>query len=176
MTDRVELDRWLDDALADYVNVEPRPGLENRIVARVASETNSRKTIPRWSIAMGAATLAILLLSLCPAFQTVPAPHVIWSVAVPPPMRAPASESVSRRASLKSKNVVIARSYSGPKLDRFPSQSPLTEQELTLVQFAQNFPQRAALVAQAQTDLQRENEKEMSKSWPAEAANTSKQD
>jgi len=176
MSDPFEVDRWLDDALSEYANVEPRPGLENRMIGRMASETSSRKTIRWWSFAMGAAMLALLLLWLRPALQTVPAPHVQWSVVLPPPIQPSAPRNLSHRAIAKFQNVVVGRSSSGPKLDRFPSQSPLTEQERTLIRFAQNFPQRAILLAQAETDLQREDEKEMSKPWPAEAANNSKQE
>jgi hypothetical protein len=41
---------------------------------------------------------------------------------------------------------------SAPKLDQFPSPQPLSEQEKILAHYVTNYPQHAALIAQARTD------------------------
>ncbi len=57
-----EVDRWLDAALSQYGNVEPRAGLESRVLANLQSASR-RRTTPHgwwWALGMIAATLAIV--------------------------------------------------------------------------------------------------------------------
>lgn len=48
-----------------------------------------------------------------------------------------------------------------PKLEQFPSPSPLSAEEIALARYARNFPKEAQLVAQAQREFELETEKEM---------------
>jgi hypothetical protein len=48
-----------------------------------------------------------------------------------------------------------------PKLERFPSPQPLTQEELALVRYVQSFPQEATLIAQAQEEFELETQKLM---------------
>ena len=48
MEARNRIDEWLDKGLAEYGNVEPRAGLENRILANLSAEQNLRADRCRW--------------------------------------------------------------------------------------------------------------------------------
>jgi hypothetical protein len=59
--DRGRLDRGLDQALGEYGNAKPRPGLETRILARLEAETD-QVAAPRsrwWALGAAAATAVI---------------------------------------------------------------------------------------------------------------------
>ena len=160
-----ELDRWLDEALRDYANIEPRAGLENRTLARVASE--KRVAVRWWAFAMSLAALALVFfLWLRPQLEIVPAPEVRWAVEFPPlfPVQRTTSAKVAVRAHTP---LVQHRAASPVKKEHFPSPSPLTEQEQMLARFAQDFPHRAAVVAQAQAELYKQDQQEMARPWPA---------
>ena len=57
------------------------------------------------------------------------------------------------RSAPKIKAVDLA---SEPRLEQFPSPSPLSEEEKLLKEFVRNSPQEAVLVAQAQAERQKE--------------------
>jgi len=171
MKDPQEIDRWLDEALTHYASAEPRPGLENRTLARLASETRAPGNIHWWAFALGTAALAVLLLLwLRPALQTVPPPDVRWTAEVRPPMALTLATSSSAGAGRleQPRSVATARYQGGvqPKRERFPSPSPLTQQEKMLARFVRDFPQKAAVVAQLQTELYQQDQKEMASPWP----------
>lgn len=156
-----EIDRWLDEALANYADVEPRAGLENRTLARLASER--RGTMRWWALAMSVAAMAVLvLLWLHPRMEIVPAPDVRWTAELAPRVPIQRTPSERPRASL-------GRYWhrTEAKRERFPSPAPLTDQEKMLARFVQDFPQRASLMAQVQTDLYKQDQKEMARPWPA---------
>ncbi|HKS74708.1 MAG TPA: hypothetical protein VJQ82_16005 [Terriglobales bacterium] len=156
-----ELDRWLDEALGDYADVEPRAGLENRMLARLASE--KRRTVRWWGFALSMAVLAIVVfLWLRPQLESVPAPEVRWTAELPPPL--PIERTISERQHVPPEH---SRHAAHAKRERFPSPSPLTEQEKLLARFVQQFPQRAALIARAQTELYKQDQEEMARPWPA---------
>jgi len=48
-----------------------------------------------------------------------------------------------------------------PKLDQFPSPRPLSEQELALARYVNEFPQEAMLIARAQEEYEKEIQREM---------------
>jgi hypothetical protein len=54
-----------------------------------------------------------------------------------------------------------------PKMEQFPAPSPLTDQEKMLARYVRNFPERAALMARAQTELRKRDELEMAAPFPA---------
>jgi hypothetical protein len=57
-----------------------------------------------------------------------------------------------------------------PKRAQFPSPLPLTDQEKMLALYVRNFPEKAALMARAQTELHRQDELEMAAPWPVPKA------
>lgn len=163
-----DLDHTLDAALAKYAAVEPRVGLEDRVLARLHSEPSrsSRRIWFQWGLAGAAA--AILFVGLLAwrstrvahpvianhppaAIQqqsipgTNPAPRVKDDVATA--KHAPSPKPAARRAPA---STAVAAS---PKLDQFPSPQPLSTEEIALARYVKNFPKEARLVAQAQEDF-----------------------
>jgi len=172
MREHQEIDQWLDESLSRYADAEPRPGLESRVLARLAAEQPAPRTISWWALAFGTAALAgLLLLWLRPAFQPVPAPGMRWTAELPP-VPLSLQHTTSPTAAVRSERprgirVALAQQGAEAKRECFPSPSPLSEQEKMLARFVENFPRKAALVAQTQTELYQQDQKEMAGPWPA---------
>ena len=171
-----ELDRLLDATLAKYADIEPRAGLEDRILAHLHTEPlrPPRHGWLQWGLAgavAGIAVVTILVWSpshvphpvianhpqatiLRPATREgKPAPHATNEIAAAKHASMP--KAVARRAPAST----AVAAY--PKLDQFPSPQPLTAEEIALAKYAKNFPKEARLVAQAQEDFELEAQKEM---------------
>lgn len=171
-----KLDRMLDATLAKYAAVEPRAGLEERILShlRAGPLRPPRHRWLQWGLASAVAMIAVVavlawiprqiphfpIASHPPATiprpatqETKPAPHATDEVAAV--KRASVPKPVARRAPT---TTAVAR-Y--PKLDQFPSPQPLTAEEIVLAQYVKNFPQEAQLVAQAQEEFALETQKVM---------------
>jgi len=167
--DNDRFDQWLDSALKEYGNAEPRAGLEGRIMANL--EPRSRSFVRRgW-------TFAIASIAACAVFFTVsriesPRPTPIDLVPVPSSI----SESVVQMSNANSfpsaKRTALpkvrrrtrsaARLSATRRLDHFPSPRPLTDRELALAKYAQNFPKEAGLIAQEQQTFEEEMQREQS--------------
>lgn len=169
-----DFDRLLDTALAQYTRAEPRPGLEDRILANLHSSAVpvEHHSWWRWGIATALAgvllALAIGLSSPKPhspsAYRTTPAqlnPSVESQRLGPDPgvgvRQAPIDISAASAITLRRK----PRLPGNPKLDQFPSPQPLSKEEIALAQYVNNFPKEAQLVADAQMQFEIETEKEM---------------
>ena len=164
-------DRGLDAALAQYTAVEPRAGLEERILANL--EARNRAPVARWW-AWPAVVAVVMLIAFSLAWrladvrrgpvarQTSPATQngglnrtpVQSAGSVPQvPSSHSASVKISHRKDAHSPVVVAAV----PHLSQFPSPRPLSEQEQILASYVANYPQHAALLAQAHAeDLRRD--------------------
>jgi hypothetical protein len=162
-----ELAQKLDAALAKYAAVEPRAGLEDRILTNLRTK---REDLPyqassRWSWAVAAAVLIIgalfawrliwpsrLQVSNHPAAaqhdSLKPAPQIASNAVGPKLM--PRHGKTSKKPSHE------ATAETNPKLDVFPSPQPLSEEELALAQYVRNFPSDAKSVAQAQEASEKE--------------------
>lgn len=171
-----DLDKLLDSALAEYSSVEPRPGLETRILAnvRAASKTASLPWKWRWLWAGTAAALAILLMVLFAGRRSVaPAPgdNVVQKklpaeqpnpgTGKSSPRRTP---EVSGPAPSDQENRVAAqRKMRGrphpetvalklePRRAVFPTPAPLSEQEKLLLSYYAQTP-REELIAQSRPE------------------------
>lgn len=161
------LERELDAALARYVAVEPRHGLEQRVLANLhAREGRTRRFGWLHWVAVGfaLASLATLLIwaggrqsiSLNPSSQ--PAQHEMASTGTRVRVSAAAGTPSGRNRmnDRTRRGYLTGRSAWGsadaiPKLAQFPAPQPLTEQEKLLIEFVNRDPQEAALVAQIQT-------------------------
>jgi hypothetical protein len=176
-----ELDSTLDAALANYAAVEPRAGLENRVLSNLRAE---RSPVPdragwRWSVAgaLIAVALALAWRSGKPSHpvasnRSLTAPQVSKEPAAP--RVATGGEKQTRGNRARSPELAVMRrptidrappkavAAALPKLDQFPSPRPLSEQEKILASYIEQFPERAILLARARTlELQRDQLEEM---------------
>lgn len=167
--ERDNLDRTLDAALAKYAWVEPREGLDERILAnvRAAGIRAAQRALWSWGFAVLAAVLAIAAVGVWKWNKPTQTP-----IAIQPstPKQAPVApdlahgdgntvppRSLPRRTARHQpeQKTVVAN----PKLDVFPSPLPLNEQERILASYVSQYPQHAALVAEARMDdLRQETE------------------
>lgn len=195
-----EVEKWIDEGLAQYAKAEPRAGLEGRVLAQImearreAQERSSGRL--RWwgALAFGTAAALLLALALLGRFnqRTIPQTPVA-KVAVPPQ----ASKSVASAAgqgtglpgvmsfksglskltpgkSERGKRGGAAQSNATPKLEQFPSAAPLSEQERMLALYVSQFPDRATLMARAQTELHEQDELEMAAPWPTKVGGSTR--
>ena len=175
---RDELDHKLDVALARYAAVEPRTGLEDRILANIRA---ARAPVPdrawwRWGLAGALAAMVTVALALTLKSGRQSRPVVAnHSSATTQGSKEPAilvvsgaggnqhplhaSNSAKKRTTnhIRRETIVAAN----PKLDRFPSPQPLSEQELALARYVSEFPQEATLIARTQAEFENEIRQKM---------------
>lgn len=166
--DKDEFDDLLDGALKRYGEAEPRAGIEGRVLARI-TESRVRRN-KAWVWALGAAAVSCLVITIAlvgnqfwtkaPTVRRNPIAAVahksdeLASATVP----AHRQESSIRRHhhSLQVRTNVPFLAADTPRLDRFPSPQPLSEQERLLKMYVTNFPQQAALIARQQSAWEKE--------------------
>jgi hypothetical protein len=164
-----QLDRELDAALAKYAAIEPRAGLEERVLSNLQAEREHLqgrswlRSIWKWSAAAAFAVAVVVVALLWrsekpthpltathPPIATrdaqTPERSVVLSGGqqVPPATPHPAMMHVTHRA----RPQVAA----APKLDQFPSPQPLTEQEQILADYVTHFHHQAVLVARVRNE------------------------
>ncbi len=169
------VDEQLNAALKEYGAIEPRPGLENRILAnlRGASKQEAARTWRWWPVLAAVASMlligtAILLKTRphSPASELATGIRSVAPAATPEPKASGNQGRVltaSRPHPLETQVVAFA-----PRLEQFPSPEPLSEQEEFLARYVEQFPHEAALVARAQTQLMKQEMIELE--LPPEAA------
>lgn len=161
-------DRLLDAALKHHSSVEPRAGLDARVLANLRAEHGRLGS--RVSLWVSLAAMAVLGVVAATIFM-VRRPNVeLRIVATRPATRAIAKEAITGFTELKRGSVrgrphifaterphAIASAVSlgdnGPKLEQFPSPRPLSKQEEMLARYVQERPQEARLIARAQAEL-----------------------
>jgi len=166
MTDekQKELDRELDTALAKYAAVEPRVGLEERVLAslRAGQAQVPERVWWRWSVAGALAAIIVVALALASRSSRPHAPvianhHPAPAASVEPSgTRASSSGSAIPRTPVRPPRK--AEMAANPRLDQFPSPRALSEQEKLLVRYVREFPEEAVLIAQAQAESEKEIE------------------
>jgi len=190
-----ELDRMLDAALAKYATVEPRAGLEGRVLANLQAERDRVPNRAWWRgiVAVAGALAALVVVALALAWragkpshpavanQSSTAPEVSTTPIVTtgggnqvPANQARPQERVAMRraAAYHPQPKVVA---SNPKLDQFPSPRPLSEQEKILENYVTNYPEHAALIARARAQELRRDAAEEMNTGEAGSANGSQQ-
>jgi hypothetical protein len=172
--ERDALDRELDAALAKYVAVEPRMGLEERVLTHLRAERGTAApTWWQWPAIVALASAVAIVLGVSLLWKSAkPAPEV--AVHHPPTVvqsgpQSPKNTPNPARLSSTMKKVITrdrrrqSIAVAGPKLEQFPSPRPLSEQEKILERYVTNDLQQATLIARARTEaLGRDAAEEMS--------------
>lgn len=149
MADRDPLDQMLDAALSTYA--DPGPNLAPRILAQVSAHSAARSRRHRWPWAASLATAAACLLLFVAVPRHTPFPHTEprqhAAVKPLPPLptnSAPVVETRPVRATAARPHRAAARalavSAALPKLDIFPSPSPLSAEERALARVVEQSP------------------------------------
>lgn len=188
------LDRDLNATLAKYAAVEPRRGLEDRVLANLRAEREhiTDRSPSRWSIVpIALAIVAVIIVAVALPWRSdrprdsMTANHASTGTpnarsgpslaangranSASPPVPAPTVRRVTHRVH---PTTVAATPF---KLDQFPSPQPLTEQELALAHYVTQFPQDATLIAQAQEQFEKEIQQATKDAHPEIEDNSSDQ-
>jgi hypothetical protein len=173
------LERELDMALAKYAAVEPRAGLEGRILANLKAEQEQAAARAWWNWPRAAAVVGAVVMIVAALLVWRP-----WNPGRDTASRHPSnrvqegprpqtgssagSERVRQEAVIPERRkrnhssrvpVVVAAE---PRLEQFPSPRPLSDQEKILASYVARYPEHAALVAQARAEaLRRDAEEEL---------------
>ncbi len=168
-TNQDEFDRELDAALAQFAAVEPRAGLEERVLSNLrsaAAEAAAGEAQDRrwWWWTLAAALTAMIMVALTLAWRpekpsgkpSVVAQHPGGTMQNAPPAETklvsaargnlvpPHSAQTAHRSWHSTPSVVAADS---PKLDQFPSPQPLSAQEKILADYVRQFRDQAVQIA-----------------------------
>jgi hypothetical protein len=171
-----QLDHVIDAALTKYAAVEPRTGLEERVLANLRAEQTTARARTWWRWGMAGALAAIIAIMSALAWRSGRPSHAV--IASHPPATTQAStivvtqagsESVSPpRAPARVRGTVTHRAQpeataaAYPKLDQFPSPQPMSEQEKLLTSYIARSRDQAVLVARARTEeLQRDQQEKL---------------
>lgn len=164
-----ELDSALDAALAKYAAAEPRVGLEERILANLRTVETRAGDRVWWSWGIATALAFVLVVAAALAWRWSMHPPIVKQPPVPTsPVSTEAKhhernpgispeKAMRRKVRHPMEHGVLAAK---PKLDVFPSPLPLSEQEKILAIYVAQYPEHAALVAEARMDALRQQDEE----------------
>ncbi len=161
------LDQALDRALAKYAAVEPRAGLEGRILANLAAQ---RATSNRawWAWGLAAALAAIVLVAIAIPWREGRTTTPILVEQKSAPGQSPQAITTAAAGHAPARVVPIHKAVkraqipANPKLDVFPSPRPLSKQEEMLANYVDRFHHEAVLVARARSEMDlQEREREL---------------
>jgi hypothetical protein len=183
-----DVETWLESALGQYAKAEPRAGLETRILANLQAERRRLAERKRWWWASAGTMAAAAAIAFAvwlghssnthtPNETKTMATHdvgretgsIVSPVVHPLTHRATKDGVVTGLCPVQARRGAIHQSAT-PRLDQFPAPTPLSDQEKLLARYVEQFPQRAAQIARAQTDLRQQTELEMAAPWPSNAA------
>jgi hypothetical protein len=170
-----DLDRWLDGALPQYGEAEPRPGLEGRLLVNLKAEAERRRVSSPWLWIVAATSAAVLLTAvwLGIGHRGPRTPEIIANRSVSTNKSVGPAQEMSKFASERPRTTpeptrtrrstagrvhtaVVAASVSEPRLNQFPSSHTLSREELLFVRYAQDFPREAILLAKEQRTFEEE--------------------
>ena len=166
--DRDQFDDLLDGALKRYGEVEPRVGLQGRVLTRLAAHGNRMGHRSIWALASVVATVAIgvgiwfeMHRQPPPSFaahETGVQSAVQKLEAVQSPRVVPPEPNV-----VKTRANIVRRSHATKenerRLPQFPSNNVLNQQELAIAQYVKQFPEQAMLIAKEQQAFEDETRK-----------------
>lgn len=164
------LDQWLDRALQQYGDIEPRAGLEMRILANLASEERKQVQRRAWIAASVCAAVAVIV-----AAVPIVGFHLHQSGVAKVPVSAAALAAThnsgdqhslvakvvkppARQRRNRGTRAAVSSMLPAPMLPQFPSRRPLSEQERLLQEYVTQFPDQARLVARQQAETEKEME------------------
>lgn len=165
-----DFDRALEEVLAQYALVEPRAGLEERILAHLRLAPGSANPRPWWNWRMAGVLAAVLMIAALLVWRRNHSSLPTTGVHKPPVREAPMDRYRANRETTQAAKKKPHRRTTGPgprhetvaagpKLALFPSPLPLSEQEKLLAIYVGQYPEHAALVAEARmADLRHEAE------------------
>jgi hypothetical protein len=167
-----KFDRWLDSALQNYGNVQPRVGLESRIMANLAAQKAGMAARRRWWLAVvtAAATTVVAIAAWFGSGSSDQGRFLGNFVHKAPSTKQPKSEvnvlPVTKQITAKAAAQPRLRPHyekvfalpDSPKLSQFPSPQPLSKQEQMLSLYVREFPREAMMVAEAQAQAAAERE------------------
>jgi hypothetical protein len=172
------LDRELDATLAKYAAVDPRPGLEERVLANLRAEQERavEHSWWRWPVLGIAAVVIVAAASLVSRSgklaPNVATQHSSATIETHDPARTQLAKNGERGTIRPHEGgpggLVNAHAAShpstvvppAPKLEQFPSPQPLSEQERILADYVADYPDHAALIAQARAEALRRDSAE----------------
>jgi hypothetical protein len=174
------MDEMLDSLLASYSSVEPRPGLETRILANVRDVEQRKPARPWWRFkglwAAAAVAAAIIVVGLfIGGRQNVKQPPIVVKTTPtpvqphapqpePPEVVTGTPEHHRPRAAVtpavESTHLESASVPLGRRPEIFPTPTPLSEQEKLMFTYLANTP-KEEVVAQ----IQRNDQKEADEFW-----------
>jgi len=172
------LDRWLNTALRQHGNGEPRVGLEGRVIANLNS-IQSRPSVRERRIWVLAASTAVAIIAISSVWfasqskqnqqrnarnETVMHSLDTRGSAERTPMVSLRTQKESGHKGRRPTRQIVPNGWdpelaSEPRLEQFPSPRPLSHEEGLLQAFIRNSPQQAVLVAQAQAERQKDLER-----------------
>ncbi len=166
-----ELDRVLDAALAKYAAVEPRTGLEERVLANLRSAAPlANGAWWRWSLATALAAVLLIVITLAWRSRAPSHPEIANHPTSTEHSGAGSEKNVAHHANATPRPRLTHRTHAlgsatvvaaVPKLDQFPSPHPLSEQEQILAAYVAQFHDEAVLVARARKEAsERDRERE----------------
>jgi len=175
--DRDQFDDLLDGALRQYGDAEPRPGLEGRVLANLAnpelSASNRKIWSWRWSVSAGV-TACVLVAVWIGVHASRDSHRSQISQTTSTRVRSSGPVGVKRSEPVRvterppaAATTIVPRQVRNvprvqtrvamrrePRLPQFPSPQPLTAQEVMLVEYVQQYPEDAKLVAKEQAEFQ----------------------
>ena len=179
-----EFDRMLDAALRKYAAVEPRIGLEERVLANLLAEQARVPDHAWWRWSAIAAVAAVIVVAMALSLRSDKPSHPVVANHPATPIQAPKERgteilSIAHRSGTRPARptttpkpamrpsppeVAMARA---PKLEQFPSPQPLSEQEKLLQSYVAENPGQAVLLARARTEALRQDQLEEMNSFPS---------
>jgi hypothetical protein len=136
------LDQFLDSLLASYSDVEPRPGLETRVIANLRGQASQKKSwqwIWTW-IGVGSVTVALTALFFIIVLKRpIEPPQAPVAHAVRPsddhsaPAVTQAHHVVKKATPARHEELVMVATDTRP--DRFPTPVPLSDQEKLFLRY-----------------------------------------
>jgi hypothetical protein len=162
-----DINGLIDSLLAEYSNVDARPGMETRILATLRAESSAqpgRLGWWRWILAgAGALAVTVAVFGIYISIPPLPAPPKISAVGPPrlpgPPARSGVIAAATHRTLTRPRGTVqtqrgderVAASVESVRQEVFPTPTPLSDQERLLFRYLASTPQRE-IIAQSHSD------------------------